>query len=176
MTIEGDEGSLSGRLQTPRKIFDARLLNEPLKTLPSRPPVVVSPTDSVTVAVRVMQRESRGCVLVTADGTARSNLLGIFSDRDVLHRIVGRGKDPVLLPVAEVMTPEPESLPVEATIAWVLNKMAIGGFRHVPVVNALNHPQFVVSVRDVVDFLVEFFPREILGLPPLPDAARRAGG
>ncbi len=70
------------------------------------------------------------------------------------------------------MTRDPEHLPREASIAWVLNKMAIGGFRHVPVVDEKDHPVLLVSVRDVVAFLVEFFPRDVLNLPHEYDASR----
>jgi CBS domain-containing protein len=43
--------------------------------------------------------------------------------------------------------------------------MSVGGFRHVPVVDESHHPVFVVSVSDIVEFLVEAFPREVLNLP-----------
>ena len=69
------------------------------------------------------------------------------------------------------MTRDPEHLSAEASVAWVLNKMAIGGFRHVPVVDEKDHPVVVVSVRDVVAFLVEFFPHDVLNLPPEYDAS-----
>lgn len=177
MSIEGDERYFEEEA-TPGRSFDARLLGETLKTMPVRSPITFGPEDGVTVAVRAMQACRRGCVLVTSDGTAESPLLGIFSDRDVLHRVVDQGRNPAVLPLREVMTPDPECLPADASIAWVLNKMAIGGFRHVPVVDVQRHPQFVVSVRDVVDFLVEFFPREILNLPPefgRPCSDRREG-
>jgi len=60
----------------------------------------------------------------------------------------------------------------------VLNKMAVGGFRHVPVVDADGRPVFVVSVRDVVEFLVDFFPNDVLNLPPEygpPKSSKREG-
>ena len=63
------------------------------------------------------------------------------------------------------MTPEPEVLAVGETVAYALNKMSVGGFRHVPVVDHKGHPAFVVSVRDIVEFLVEAFPRQVLNLP-----------
>jgi CBS domain-containing protein len=65
------------------------------------------------------------------------------------------------------MTRDPESLPLDASVAWVLNRMCVGGFRHVPVVDRDGRPAFVISVRDVVEFLVERFPREVLTLPPV---------
>ncbi len=124
----------------------------------------MSTSDPVTDAMRSMQREHRGCVLITDDGTRASKLVGIFTERDVLLRIVDRGKNPATLPLAEVMTPDPDVLPVKSTVAYALNKMCVGGFRHVPVVDEEHRPAFVVSVRDVVEFLVEAFPREVLNL------------
>jgi CBS domain-containing protein len=158
-----------GYFDTPRPRisdgFDARLLREPLTVLPTQRPITLSPDDSVTDGIRAMQREHRGCVLVTDDGTPSSKLTGIFTERDVLFRIVDRGRNPASLPLGEVMTAEPETLSVHATIAYVLNKMAVGGFRHVPVVDDEHRPYGVISVRDVVTFLVDAFPREVLNLP-----------
>jgi len=148
-----------------RAQFDKRLLREPLSVLPARPPLVFGREASVTDAIREMQREHRGVVVITEDGTAGSRLTGIFTERDVLLRVADRGRNPATLRLAEVMTADPERLPEESSIAWVLNKMCVGGFRHVPVVDANDRPVFVISVRDVVEFLVESFPREVLNLP-----------
>ncbi len=148
-----------------RRRFGRDLIQAPLSELPVREAVVLSAQDTVTEAMRAMQREHRGCVLVTDDGTSSSKLLGIFTERDVLFRIVDRGRNPATLPLAEVMTPDPEALSVRSTVAYALNKMCVGGFRHVPVVDEEHRPAFVVSVRDVVEFLVEAFPREVLNLP-----------
>ncbi len=151
--------------------FDAGVLLEPLRALPVRPALVLRPSDSVTDAVRLMQRQHRGCVVISEDGTEASRLLGIFTERDVLLRIVDRGKNPATLPLAGVMTSDPEVLSIGGTIAHALNKMSVGGFRHVPVVDENHHPVFVVSVRDIVEFLVEAFPREVLTLSS--DASER---
>jgi hypothetical protein len=45
--------------------------------------------------------------------------------------------------------------------------MSVGGFRHVPALDANGCPSIIVSVRDVVEFLVEKFPNEVLNLPPM---------
>jgi len=167
---EGDEGYFEAESKGPNRVFDASLLEQPLKVLPTRPLLILPPSASVTEAMRGMQRERCGCVLVTEDGTAGSPLAGIFTERDVLFRVVDRGQNPATLHIAEVMTRDPERLPNKASIAWVLNKMAVGGFRHVPVVDEADRPVLLVSVRDVVAFLVEFFPRDVLTLPPEYDA------
>jgi len=153
-------------LEFRNRAFDSQLLQEPVSVLRMRTPVVLSDDHIVVDAVREMQRKHRGVVLVTEDGTRHSQLTGIFTERDILLRIIGCGGDGGSRPLGEVMTPDPESLPLEATVAWALNKMSVGGFRHVPVVDSAGRPVFVVSVRDVVQFLVEAFPSEILNLPP----------
>lgn len=146
--------------------FDASLLRESLRVLPVRHPLLFSPNHSVSEAMRAMRKEHRGAVLVTEDGSPASRVIGIFTERDVLFRIVDGGRNPMQLRLAEVMTREPECVPVEANVAWVLNKMSVGGFRHVPVVDREGRPAFVISVRDVVELLVERFPREVGNLPP----------
>ncbi len=167
MVVEDEE-----YFERPRKTkglsFDADLLREPLQSLPVRQPVIFSSNDTVTEAVRAMQQEHRGCVIVTDDGTSQSKLVGIFTERDVLFRIVDQGRNPATLPLVDVMTFDPEVLPITSTLAYVLNKMSLGGFRHIPVVDEDHHPVFVVSVRDVVAYLVEAFPREIFNLPGEP--------
>jgi CBS domain-containing protein len=63
------------------------------------------------------------------------------------------------------MTPDPETLSVRSSVASALNMMSVGGFRHIPVVDDEHRPVFMIRVRDVVEFIVESFPREILNLP-----------
>ncbi len=159
-----DEAYFDPSEERPTGPFDAKLLRLPLSVLPRQRPIVFSASNTVTEAIRAMQREQAGCVIVTDDGTPKSKLRGIFTERDVLFRIVDRGKNPAILPLSEVMTPDPEVLPVKATVAYVLNKMSVGGFRHVPIVDDEMRPVYLIGVRDVVEFLVEAFPREVLNL------------
>jgi CBS domain-containing protein len=118
-----------------RGSFDASLLREPVSVLRPHEPLVFSGTATVTEAMRAMKRGHRGCIIVTADGTADSKVTGIFTERDVLFRIVDQGRNPAQLPLAEVMTPDPETLSVRSAVAYALNKMSVGGFRHIPVVD-----------------------------------------
>jgi CBS domain-containing protein len=159
--------------QDRRRNFDTKLLQEPLTLLPSRPPLAMAETATVKDAMQAMKRRHRGCVLITEDGTIRSPLIGIFTERDVLLKIIDSGHNPATVPLAEVMTSDPESLPIDAKLAWALNMMSVGGFRHLPVTDQRGWPAFIISVRDIVEFLVESFPSEILNLPP--DFGREEG-
>lgn len=158
-----------------RQVFDSALLRQPASVLPTRKPLTFAPEHTVTDAIRQMQAEHRGVVVVTVDGTPCSAVKGIFTERDVLFRIVDRGRNPAVLPLSEVMTPDPERLRDDQTIAEVLNMMSVGGFRHIPVVDANDHLTRVVSVRDVVEFLVEKFPREVLNLSSSAGQRAREG-
>ena len=167
----GDESHFEQPREQTSERFNAELLREPLAAFPRQRVITLSPNDTVTEAIRAMQREHRGCVLVTDDGTSDSKLTGIFTERDVLFRIVDRGQNPASLAIGEVMTSGPETLSVRSSVAEVLSKMSVGGFRHVPVVDDEHRPACVISVRDVVSFLVDAFPREVLNLPTESEAA-----
>jgi CBS domain-containing protein len=141
-----------------------QLICEPIEKTDPRRAVCVSPETSVREAINLMKQHGHGCVLVEKD----DRLVGIFTERDVLFRVVGGGRDPATLPVADVMTPDPEALTMKDELAYVLNLMAVGGFRHVPIVDEERRPVAVFSVRHIVERLVDFFPNEVLNLPPRP--------
>ena len=162
---EEDSYFESGRKRKKHK-FDRHLLGEQVTVLSTRAPIVLGESTTISDAMSAMQRQHRGCVLVTQNGTASSPLVGIFTERDILHRVIDGGRNPAQVPLGEVMTRDPEALTVDAKVSWVLNLMSVGGFRHVPIVNPSGSPAAVISVRDVVEFLVASFPEEILNLPP----------
>jgi CBS domain-containing protein len=105
-------------------------------------------------------RENRvGCVLVV-DG---ASLVGIVTERDLLMKLQGADLD---RSVDELMTRDPETLHPDDPIAYALNLMSDGGFRHVPLVDAQHRPVGVVSVKDVVNYLADFFPKTVHTVPP----------
>jgi CBS domain-containing protein len=97
---------------------------------------------SIDEAIARMQADSVDCLLVTEDGA----LVGIFTDRDAILKVAGQPT--VGRTVAEVMTHDPVILRSGDPVAVAINKMAVGGFRHVPIVNG-GTPVGVVSARDV---------------------------
>ncbi len=140
------------------------LIREPIEESAPRAAICVAPETSVREAINLMKQHAMGCVLVERD----ARLVGIFTERDVLLRVVGGNRDPAKLPVSAVMTCDPEALTMQDELAWVLNLMAVGGFRHVPIVDEHRRPVAVISVKHIVERLVEFFPNEVLNLPPRP--------
>jgi CBS domain-containing protein len=158
-----EESELLGGSEAPARVLDQRMIREPIRLLrpQPRPPLGLRPDDSVQAAWHLMREHRVGCVLVVEDGT----LVGILTERDLLMRVDTPGST---RPIREVMTPDPETLSPEDPIVFALNKMSVGGFRHVPLVDAGGHPVGVVSVKDVVDYIVDFFPNDVLTVPPSP--------
>lgn len=142
------------------------ILDTPISDLPLRDPILIDATASVADAVKSMNDHHTGCILVGRAG----KLIGIFTERDVLTKDFFRA-DSHTVPVESVMTPNPETLEPEDRIAFALNKMSVGGYRHIPIVESDGTPVGVLSVRDVVDFLVDLFPSDVLNLPPSPKNA-----
>ena len=141
------------------------IMETPISDLPLRDPILIDATASVADAVISMNDHHTGCVLVGRGG----KLVGIFTERDVLTKDFFRA-DSHTVPVETVMTKNPETLEAENSIAFALNKMSVGGYRHIPIVEG-DKPVGVLSVRDIVDFLVELFPEDVLNLPPNPKNA-----
>jgi CBS domain-containing protein len=153
------------------KTLDTRLFQEPIRSLKRRVERVATVPlgASIGEAARVMRETGTGCVLVERAGA----LVGTLTERDILNKLVGTGYDPATTAVDGVMTRNPETLKPEDPIAFALQRMSVGGYRHIPLVDAERHAVGVLSVKDVVDFLVEQFPREVLNIPPEPGVQPR---
>ena len=145
------------------RVLDQQMIREPIRLLRPQPrgPIGLGPDDSVDAALLLMREHRVGCVLVVEDG----RLVGILTERDLLMRVDGPRSE---RPLRDVMTPNPETLSPDDPIVYALNKMSVGGFRHVPLVDGAGHPVGVVSVKDVVNYIVDFFPNDVLTVPPSP--------
>ena len=150
------------------------LFSTKLRALNPRAPLAVAPGESVADACAAMRANKVGCVLVV-DG---DDLLGIFTERDVLHKVTGSDLDPASVKIEELMTPNPTTLRPAHSLAQALNKMTLDGCRHIPLVNREGKPVGVVSVRRIVDFLVDTFADALQTLPHDPDQemSRPEGG
>jgi len=151
--LKRDPPSLSGEL-----------LDHPIQLLEPREAVLIPSTASVAEAVALLNDRRAGCVLVTEAG----KLVGIFTDRDIVRRVLPTGRALADATVGEYMTKDPEVLTPDDPIAFALNRMSAGDFRHVPLLDDTGKPVGVVSVRDVVSFVVEHFAGPVQNLPPTP--------
>ena len=128
-------------------------MNAPVSTLlESKTTTVFSVPVTVTVseAVQEMNRRKIGSVLVMESGV----LVGIFTERDVLMRVVAADRDPKTTPVAHVMTRSPVTIPSSMTIEEVMDLHSGKHFRHLPVVEN-GRVIGMISVRDILRWLAE---------------------
>ena len=126
----------------PATSFRGRLLGMHLDELGAPAPKSVEIGLPVDEAIARMQAEGIDCLLVTDHGA----LVGIFNDRDAILKVAGRPADGTT--IGDVMTADPVILRSGDPVAVAINKMAVGGFRHVPIVDR-GRPTGVVSARDV---------------------------
>ena len=95
---------------------------------------------------------------------------GVSVPPTVLHEYPSMEAGRALLAgkVDAVMTQRPETLGPDDPVAFALRLMSVGGFRHIPLVDGEGRPVGILSVKDIVDFLVEHFPQAVLNIPPEP--------
>jgi CBS domain-containing protein len=148
--------------------LESALDNTTLSEVVSQPPLVVNAATTLGDTVALMQRERRACVLIERNGT----LAGIFTERDILMKVVGHAIDLEHTPISMCMTPDPFTLPADANVAFALSKMVLEGFRHIPLVDDDGLPTAVVSMRNLIEYLGEIHSREILTIPPDPAQVR----
>ena len=113
--------------------------------------LVASPTDSIQKIVRILQKENKNCILIYK----KHHLVGIISNRDILHRVVGKYKDLSKIKAEDIMTKNPEYVTGDSPIAFVINKMAMGGYRHVPVLQEDGAPLSIIIIKDVLGYLAK---------------------
>ncbi len=165
---EFEDGFEDGQVLRDREQLEAlqlgeELLSAQIAALEPRAAVSVSEATSINDAIRLMLDNKIGAVLVVRNGHA----VGIFTERDVLQRVAISGIDRSCS-VAAVMTPHPDVLALEDSIAFALNLMIARGFRHIPIVDKAHRPVAVLSLREVVHYIVSLMPKRVLNLPPEP--------
>lgn len=141
-------------------------INESIDKMLYREPIVVFGDTKVIEAIKLFNDKDVGCVLVINKETKK--LAGIFTERDVIRKLINKGLDLNKEIIEKYMTKKPDALLLSDPIAYALNRMAAGGYRHVPLVDENDHPVGFLSVRDIIDHLADYYSNEILNLPPSP--------
>lgn len=139
-------------------------LEDTIKTIKLRHPVTASPETSVARSLELMRDEKIGCLLITEN----EKLLGIFTERDIIRRIVGKNLSHDDVDVGDYMTDDPDTLTMDSPLAFALNYMLVGGYRHVPIVNDDNSVVACLSIKDIVKHIGNYYFSEISNLPPVP--------
>jgi len=129
------------------------VFSQPIRSIMERRKLLTAPpTTTVRAAAELMAGKGVGAVLVVDHG----QLLGIFTERDAVFRVIARGLDPAATCLAEVMTPQPKTIKPSNTFGHAMTLMHENGFRHLPVVED-GKPIGIVSARSALDPDLEEF-------------------
>ena len=121
-------------------------MTDPLLTLADTPPTSVSSDATVREAVTVMSDASVGAVAVIDDG----NLVGIFTERDLMRRVINEGRNTDDTTVGEVMVRDPVSVRPDTKRQDALDLMLEHHFRHLPVTGDDGKPIGMLSIRNLL--------------------------
>ena len=151
---------------------------DPVSRLRLRQVCSVDASTPIDETLRCMVERRVGCALVTEGGGDAGNggterLVGIFTERDFVDRVIAADLD-LGRPISGVMTRSPKTINATASIQSAIELMEGGGYRHLPVLGEDARPTGVLSVKDVVHYLVEYFPANVYNLPPSPTTSQPA--
>jgi CBS domain-containing protein len=145
-----------------RMSVEAVLRESKIRQLDPSQPVCVEMTATLAEVIESMRARRCGYVLVCEGDRA----VGIFTERDVLNKVAGQPLSPAS-PISSLMTANPKTITAEDSLAEAIRLMDEGDYRHLPVVDRAGRVQGVISIQDVIEFLAELYPTEVLNLPPL---------
>jgi CBS domain-containing protein len=142
-------------LRPPMTEAERSLLGDRVSRLGPKAAVTVAPTTPVGEVLRLMVERKIGCVVV-ARGVRP---VGIFSERDALRKLGSSAAELASRPVSEFMTSSPETMMADAKIAFAVQRMDLGGFRHLPIVEKQGDLVGVISARDILQYLTDVMSR-----------------
>jgi len=136
-----------------------------IRVLARRDPVVAPPGTSLLECLRAIQRSGVGDSVLVVDDDGR--LLGVLTERDIFGRLVDTGVD-LSLPVETFMTKDPRRLRLDSTVRDAITLMSTGRYRNVPLLDDDGRVVGIIRQQDILRYLAEAFPEELLNLPPRP--------
>jgi CBS domain-containing protein len=139
------------------------LRDEKIRVLSRHEPIAIESGSSLKESIRAMQRAKGDCVLICRGGA----LIGIFTERDVLLKVLAQDVN-LTRPIDEFMTPDPDTLTLDHTVQEALEMMERGGYRNIPLTDGSGQLTGIVRNHDIVEYVAEAFPQEVLNLPPRP--------
>ena len=139
------------------------LRTEKARVLARPDPGTVTSQTSLRDALVQMRAHGGDAILIKDDG----RLAGILTERDVLQRVLGASVDESE-PVANFMTSEPKTLSADASLLDAMQAMETGHYRNLPLTEPDGTVVGLLRQQDLIGFIAEAFPQEILNLPPRP--------
>ncbi len=132
------------------------MFTQPVRNLMEQRKLLTAPPQTTVLqAATMMAKKHVGAVLVVEE----ERLIGIFTERDAVFRVIARKLDPATTPLVDVMTREPKTISPDKTFGYAMLLMHENHFRHLPVVEN-DKPIGIVSSRNALDPDLEEFVAE----------------
>tara|TARA_B100000686_G_scaffold217146_1_gene224229 strand:- start:130 stop:639 length:510 start_codon:yes stop_codon:yes gene_type:complete len=127
-------------------LFDEHLVADVVDLLEPKQPLVIIYNTLLIEAIELMRSHDTGCALISQE----KKIVGIFTEKDLILKIAYPKKNISSLTVDHIMTPDPVVLRHDDNLAIAINKMVIGNFRHIPLIDGKGHVDGIVSAREIV--------------------------
>lgn len=127
------------------------VMEDDLSRLEQEETLTVSPDASALAVAQWMKEAQTGCALVLDEA---GKLVGIFTEHDVMSKLIGKTGETEDVPVSKLMSHNPETLRETDSVAAALNKMAVGRYRHVPVMKDDGRYR-VTSIKSVLKYIAQ---------------------
>lgn len=131
--------------------LERSLYKDRIRMLWPRKPLSVAPDAPVGEVLKLLVNNTIGCAVVVED----AKVVGIFTERDAILKIGARAPQLASAPVRDFMTPHPQTLSADDKIVFALQRMDLGGFRHVPLVDGAGTLVGIISVRDILQYFMQ---------------------
>tara|TARA_B100001989_G_scaffold191974_1_gene140833 strand:+ start:46 stop:570 length:525 start_codon:yes stop_codon:yes gene_type:complete len=137
-------------------------IDDPISSLELNQVITVKSGASLHEVITMLNENRIGATIVLDD---KEQAVGIFTERDVLRRVIAKDIDLKKEKIDDYMTKAPETLSENDPIAFALNKMSDGSYRHIPITRN-DKVKFMLSVKDIVDEIAFIYRKRVLNLPP----------
>lgn len=150
----GEDLTAFGGVQ-PQDTLEEGLVKDPILSAAQCRTWTTDVSTSIWEVAQNMDHNNQCCLVLE-----KGKLAGIVTERDILQKTLFKNLDLKSTPISEIMTKKPECLNAEDKLVYALNKMAMGGYRHVPIHKPDGSYQ-VISVQDVLAYLVKRLPKTL---------------
>jgi len=150
--------------ESKNKIAKAIKLTDTISSMGIKKAILKDENASLQSVIESMQTSPSSCILIINN----NKITGIFTERDVITKVAAKNLNFENEKICNYMTNNPESLQSDDSIAFALNKMIDGGFRHIPIINPKSKKFFIISMQDIINSIGDFYFEDIVNLPPKP--------
>lgn len=153
-----EEEDIAREQDSEPSVVSAKIFEIPLYQIKLSTALIVKETDPLLKAIELMRENKMGVVCVV---NGKKTLKGILTERDIVLKGLNKDKNWQDIPVKMLMTQKPFFLHKDDSLALAMHNMHIGGYRNIPIVDSQENIVAVVTIQNVMKYLMDQFPKEI---------------